>query len=169
MRWLGTFVLVTAVLTPAAAPWAADWGGLVPGRSVQKDVTAAYGSPTKTTSLKVDGYPTQQWVYEGAQAPSGLRRFSVDFGLLAPTGYRPDVVRALTLEPNPGVFTMLTIFHGWGEPDRMGKEGEVPVFLYYSGLLVYFDPKGQLAETLVFTMPQPPGAEDKPRPAPAPR
>ena len=170
MRWLATLVFVTTVLTPLATARAADWGGLVPGLTAQKDVTAAYGPPTRTSSPKVDGYATQQWVYEGAQAPSGLRRLTVDFGLLAPTGYRPDIVRALTLEPNPGVFTMLTIFHGWGEPDRMGREGDTPVFLYYSGLLVYFDPQGKLAQTLVFTTPQPPGAEEKPRPAPpAPR
>lgn len=166
MRGLAIFLLVTITLASAPAARAADWGGLVPGETTQKAVTAAYGPPTRTTAPKVDGYDTQQWVYEGAQAPAGLRRLTVDFGLLARTGYRSDVIRAFTLEPNPGVFTMLTIFHGWGEPDRMGKQGEVPVFLYYDGLLVYFDPKGQLAETLIFTTPQPPGAEDKPRPAP---
>ena len=44
---------------------------------------------------------------------------------------------------------------GWGIPNRVGKDGQTPVFYYESGLLVLFDKDGWMAMSMVFTPPQP--------------
>jgi hypothetical protein len=145
------------VLAAVGAAHAADWGGVRPGTSAQSEVRTQFGQPTKVSSQKVEGYDSAQWIYEGEQAPRGMVRVTVDFGLLTPQGYRADVVRVLRLEPRPGVFTRNTVVAGWGLPQRMGKEKEADVFFYESGLLVYFDKEGWRAQTMVFTPPQRPG------------
>src|SRR5207237_550805 len=74
------------------------------------------GTPTRTAKQKVDGYDTEEWVYEDARAPAGIRRLTVDFGLVTPAGYRPDLVRSLRLDPKPGAFSRDSIVTGWAAP-----------------------------------------------------
>jgi hypothetical protein len=135
--------------------WAAEWGTIAPGTSTSASVRAQYGAPTRTAALKVEGYDTDQWVYEGPQAPAGIRRMTVNFGLLTPGGYRREVVRTVRLEPNPGVFTEATILAGWGKPDHLARPGLPPTFIYNRGLLVGFDARGSEVEWMEFTPPQP--------------
>jgi hypothetical protein len=84
----------------------------------------------------------------------------VDFGLLAPQGFRADVVRSFSLEPKPRIFLMQTVLDGWGPPDRAGVQDKQDVLFYKSGLLVFFPEGGSDATLLLFTIPQaePPGA-----------
>jgi hypothetical protein len=104
---------------------------------------------------KVDNYDTENWVYEEAQAPVGVQRMTVEYGLLHEGKYRPEVVRALRLEPKPGTFNRGVVTNGWGFPDRLGREHENDIFLYREGLVVYFDASGWNAQLMVFTLPQP--------------
>lgn len=145
-------IVLAAAVTPAAA---SEWGAIVPGRSTMESVRALYGGPTKTTTQKVDNYDTAAWIYEGAQAPGGLVRMTVDFGILQAAGYQREVVRALKLEPKPGVFSKGVVLTGWGRPDRAGKQGGVDVFFYAEGLIVTFDEDGRQARSMTFTLPQP--------------
>src|SRR5512145_1104349 len=157
-------VLILQILAGLGQPtWAAEWGTIVPGTSTTTTVRGQYGAPTRTTSLKVEGYDTDQWVYEGPQAPAGIRRMTVDFGLLSPTGLRREVVRTVRLDPNPGVFTRETILAGWGVPNRVSPPDQPPSFVYTRGLIVGFDAKGWDVEWTVFTPPQP-EAPGGPRP-----
>ena len=153
-------VFVTLVVAGALAvlAHAAEWDTIAPGQTTQEAVRARYGAPTRTTSQKIEGYDSLQWLYEGAQALKGFTRATIDFGVLTPTGYRPELVRAMRLEPRPGVFTRTTVLQGWGSPQRFGKEKDADVFFYESGLLVYFTKDGSLAEAMVFTPPQQPAA-----------
>jgi hypothetical protein len=104
---------------------------------------------------KVEGYDTENWTYEGAQAPTGLVRLMVEFGLVRADTFRREVVRAFRLEPRPGTFNRAVVTNGWGFPDLMGREGESDLFLYKEGLLVYFDRQGWNAQLMIFTVPQP--------------
>jgi hypothetical protein len=150
--------LVVVLAVPAPAPaHAAEWGAIAPGESTIETVRARYGEPTRSEALKIESYDAKQWVYERDRAPAGIRRLTVEFGLLTPAGYQADVVRVLRLEPNPGIFTRNTILIGWGVPSRAGKDNEAPVFFYRAGLLVEFDKEGWLAVRMTFTPPQPEG------------
>jgi len=113
------------------------------------------GRPTRTETQKVDGYDTTTWIYEGTQAPTGLTRMVVDFGLLRAGGFQRATVRALRLEPHPGVFTRDAVLTGWGRPTGVGKEGGVDSFFYEDGLLVIFDKEAWSAVSMLFTLPQP--------------
>ena len=156
--------VLLAVLAALAGPAsAADWGLIEPGVSTVESVRARYGQPTRATSQKVEGYDAAQWVYEGAQAPAGILRVTVDFGLLTAAGYKPGVVRSFRLDPKPGAFNKKLVVDGWGVPARVGRDGAFEVFLYEDGLLVYFDQDSGNATAMVFTPPQPLG------PAPAQR
>jgi hypothetical protein len=147
--------LAALALTFAASPaHAAEWGTIIAGVSTMDAVRAQYGGPSKADTQKVDNYDTSSWVYEGAQAPGGLIRMVVDFGILQAAGYRRDVVRSFRLEPKPGVFTRGTVMAGWGRPDRAGRQGDEDVFVYAQGLVVIFGRDGAAARTLVFTPPQ---------------
>ena len=127
----------------------------MPGTTTMEAVRAQYGGPTKTETQKTDSYDTASWVYEGAQAPVGLLRMVVDFGILRAGGYRRDVVRSFRIEPKPGVFNRKIVLAGWGPPDRVGRQADTEVFYYAEGLVVMFDKEGLQAQTLVFTPPQP--------------
>lgn len=151
-RLLATLML--AVALPVAA-LASEWGTIIPGTSTMDGVRAQYGGPTKSETQKTDNYDTTSWVYEGAQAPVGLLRMVVDFGILQASGYRRDIVRSFRIEPKPGVFHRRMVLAGWGAPERVGKQGETEVFYYAEGLVVMFDKEGFDARTLVFTPPQP--------------
>lgn len=159
MRTLVTaFVVLVVAGGLAALAHGAQWDTIAPGQTTQEAVRARFGAPTRATSQKIEGYDSLQWLYEGAQAPRGFTRATIDFGVLTPSGYRADVVRVMRLEPRPGVFTRTTVLQGWGAPERLGKEKEADVFFYESGLLVYFAKDGWLAETMIFTPPQQPAA-----------
>lgn len=145
-------VLLGALAAPAAA---SEWGTIVPAVSTMDTVRAQFGAPTRAEAQKVEQYDTTRWVYEAAQAPTGMKRMVVDFGLLQASGFKRDVVRSFELQPKPGVFTRDTILKGWGRPDGVGKEGGVDSFLYDEGLIVVFDKEAWSAITMVFTPPQP--------------
>jgi hypothetical protein len=159
MRRLLT-VALAALLLVGAAP-AADWANIRPGVAVQNDVRKQFGQPTRVTSQKLDGYDTTTWRYEGEQAPRGMIKVTIDFGLLTPQGYKADVVRSMLLEPRPGIFNRATILSGWGTPDAVEKEGTTEVFKYLGGLFVYFDKEGWLAERLFFVHMAPPAPPAK--------
>ena len=127
-------------------------------------VRAQFGGPTRTDTQKIDNYDTTSWVYEGNQAPTGMIRMIVDFGILQAGGFRRDIVRSFRLEPKPGVFTRDMILTGWGKPSgfRQGA-GAADSFLYDDGLVVVFDKEAWSAVSMVFTPPQPAS------PAPPPR
>ena len=158
-----TLAIALGVLCIAAAAvaHAADWANIRPGESVQNDVRKQFGQPTRVSSQKLDGYDTTQWRYEAEQAPRGMLRVTVDFGLLLPGGYKADIVRSMLLEARPGVFNRATILSGWGTPDAVDKEGTTPVFKYLGGLYVYFVKEGWLAERLFFVYMSPPAAPAK--------
>ena len=120
-----------------------------------ESVRAQYRGPTKTEMQKTDNYDTARWIYEGAQAPTGMVRMVVEFGLLQAGGYRKEIVRSLTLEPKHGIFHRRIVLLAWGAPERVGKQGDAEVFYYSEGLVVIFDKDGFDAQMLVLTPPQP--------------
>ena len=73
---------------PLSTAAASEWGTIVPGTTTMEAVRAQYGGPTKTETQKTDNYDTASWMYEGVQAPVGLLRMVVDFGILRAAGYR---------------------------------------------------------------------------------
>jgi|SRR5262245_27685992 len=158
-------LLVLFVLAALAAPvGAADWGAITPGTTTMDQVRAQYGGPTRATTQKADNYDTAQWVYEQAQAPTGMVRMTVDFGLLTEGTYRANIVRSFKLEPRPGVFTRQMIAAGWGEPTNVSPQGDMPPRIFYaSGLFVIFDKDGLMAESMLFMPPQPLPAVAPPR------
>jgi hypothetical protein len=81
-------------------------------------VRALYGAPSKTDKQTFETYDTETWVYEGPQAPAGLTRLTVEYGLVLSEKYQPNVVRVLA-EPLPGGFTR-TIINRMG-PARPGR------------------------------------------------
>ena len=163
-------VLMFALALPAAAG-AANWGGIEPGETTLEQVRERYGAPSKETTQKVETYDTTTWIYEGPKAPSGINRMVVDFGILKPDGFKPNVVRLFVIEPRPSIFAVQTIVDGWGLPSATGDQGGSPTMLYEEGLVVVFDKQTLWAESLTFTPPQPlqqaPAAGAAPAPAPA--
>lgn len=153
---LMVYLAAAALALDAGAAAAEQWGGIEPGESTMAVVKSLRGTPTRTAKQKLDGYDTEEWVYEDAKAPGGIRRLTVDFGLVTPSGYRPDLVRSLKLDPKPGAFDKESIITGWGAPAGIGKEGEVDFFFYKEGLFVYFAKDGHGVATMTFTPPQPP-------------
>jgi hypothetical protein len=153
-------LLAVLLMGPATA---GDWGGIVPAETTMAAVRAKYGAPTRTRKEVVQGYDTAQWIYDGAQAPRGIRRMTVDFGLLGPDGYKADVVRSLRLEPTAGAFNKELVLAGWGIPTGISKDKGVESYYYREGLFVYFKPGGFEVDFMLFTPPQPPDAGE-PRP-----
>jgi hypothetical protein len=164
-------VLALALALPAAAG-AASWGGIEPGDTTLDQVRERYGAPSKETKQKVENYDTTTWIYEGPKAPGGIKRMVVEFGLLKPDGFKPNVVRVFVLEPRPSIFAVQTVIDGWGLPSVAGDQGGFPTMLYEAGLLVVFDKQTLWADSMTFTLPQPlpqaPAAGAAPAPAPAP-
>lgn len=148
-------VALAGITLFACVAHAAEWAGVEPGESTQETVRVQFGAPSKVSSQKVEGYDSPQWIYEGAQAPRGMTRVTLDFGLLTPQGYRADIVRVMRLDPRPGVFTRNTVIAGWGLPQGVSKEKDAEVFFYEVGLLVYFDKENWVAQTMFFTPRQP--------------
>jgi hypothetical protein len=147
--------LLAVVLLAPARGGAAEWGRIEPGVTTVEQVRSRYGLPTKQAQLKVEGYDTSQWVYELGQAPIGLVRMTVDFGLLTPDGYKPSLVRLLKLEPKPLVFGRRTVLEGWGVPDGVSHQEGLLTFFYKAGLFVVFDKEGASATSMLFSPPQP--------------
>ena len=157
--------LIAAVMLAGALPAAAaEWGDIRPGISTTANVRALYGAPSKTDKQKVENYDTETWVYEGPQAPAGLTRLIIEYGLVLSDKFQPNVVRAFRVEPQPGGFTRRIIILGWGPPDRAGRDGDTDVFVYYEGMIVYFDESGQDAKLVLFTVAQPRDPADVPAP-----
>jgi hypothetical protein len=156
-------LLAIVLLAPAVAG-AADWGGVTPGVTTIKDVRDRYGAPSKQTTLKVEGYDTTQWIYEDAQAPTGLVRMTIDFGLLTATGYNPSLVRLMKLEPKPLIFGRHTVMQAWGVPDGITRQEGLLTFFFKEGLFVVFDKEGENATTMVFSVPQPTASDPSPPP-----
>jgi hypothetical protein len=150
---------IVGVHSPARAE---EWGGIEPGVTTLDDVRSRFGAPTKESRVKVEGYDTVQWVYEGAQAPAGIQRLTIDYGLLTPQGYKPTVVRVIRLEPKSMVFGKNTVEQGFGIPDNVVTQNDQETYFYKSGLIVTFNKDGTEAVILNFMPPQP----DQP-PAPA--
>ncbi len=163
MRSVTLTVLLGLLLAGTGDVMAADWGGVIPGESTKESVRARHGEPTRAATQKIDRYDSVQWVYEGEQAPTGMFRMTIDFGLAAPTGFRGDVVRSFKLEPHPGIFNRPAIIDGWGRPSGAAPAGQTPAFFYESGLLVYFDKDGWEVQAMVFTPPQPSGSQAAPQ------
>jgi hypothetical protein len=150
--------VLLALFALAGPAVAAEWGGITPGTSTTETVRARYGAPSKTQTQKVEGYDTTTWIYENAQAPTGMTRMTVDFGLLQARGFAPNVVRSFRLDPHRGVFTRKAVLDGWGRPSGVSNEGGADSFFYEEGLLVIFDKEAEWsAESMVFTLPQPAG------------
>jgi hypothetical protein len=147
-------VALAGLLLAAAAPaLAASWGGITPGETVRRDVEARYGAPSRTQTVTEEGRTSVEWTYAGDRAPGGVERMVVSFGLLRGTAFVPDVVRALTLYPKPGVFRVGALASGWGKPEAIGSDDQTgrSAFRYDSqGLLVILDKTGQWAEVMVF-------------------
>ncbi len=146
-------LILGLIVLPAMTAVAADWGQIRPAVTKQSDIRLRYGAPTSETAQKVDGYDTLQWLYDGAKAPNGMNKMTVDFGLLTPSGYRKDLVRTFRLEPKPDVFNRKLVLDGWGLPSRVGKENDLEFFLYESGLLVYFGKDDNEVVAMIFTPP----------------
>src|SRR5712691_7000141 len=138
MRRIAALGLAVALLASAPNVRAEQWGAMVPGESRMAAVRALRGAPTRTATEKVEGYDTTQWVYEAAQAPPGITRLTIDFGLKTASGYHAEVVRSFKLEPRPGVFDRNWVVQGWGPPAGVGRDGEVDFTFYKEGLFVYF-------------------------------
>ena len=119
---------------PARRPAPRSGAAIEPGVTTTDQVRARYGAPSKETRGKADGYDTLQWVYEGAHAPGGIQKMTVDYGLLTPQGFKPTVVRVLRLEPKPKVFGRNTVIQAWGVPDGITKQNELDTFFYKTGL-----------------------------------
>ena len=143
---------------------AEEWGGIAPGVTTIEQVRARYGAPTRETRAKVEGYDTIEWIYEESRAPGGVRRMTVDYGLLTPQGYKQTVVRVLRLEPKPLIFGRNTVLQAWGVPDGAGTQNDQATIFYKSGLIVIFNKEGTDSVLLTFTPPQPdPPASATPR------
>ena len=163
-------ILAFALALPAAAG-AASWGGIEPGATTLEQVRERYGAPSKETKQKTENYDTTTWIYEGAGAPAGMNRMVVDFGILKPNGFTPNLVRVFVLEPKPTIFTVQTVIDGWGMPSLAVDQDGYPTMLYEAGLFVVFDKQTLWAHSMTFTPPQPlprdPAAGAAPAPAPA--
>ena len=154
-RALAIGLAALALLVAPTGLTAEEWGTIVPGQTVIDEVRSRYGAPSREARQKVEGHDTIQWVYEGARAPGGFERMTVDYGLLTPQGYKPTVVRLLRLEPKPKIFGRTTVMQGWGLPDGSSWENEQESLYYKAGLIITFDKDNAFATLLTFTPPQP--------------
>jgi hypothetical protein len=159
-------VLGLALAMPVAAG-ATGWGGIDPGETTIEQVRDRYGAPSNETKQKVESYDTATWIYEGDKAPSGIKRMVVDFGILRPDGFKPELVRVFMIEPKPTIFAVQTVVDGWGLPTAAGEQDGYPTMLYEAGLVVVFDKQTLWVESMTFTVPQPLPQDPAAAPAPA--
>jgi hypothetical protein len=156
------------VLAVPAAAWAASWGGIEPGETTLEQVRERYGAPSKETKQKIENYDTTSWTYEGDKSPSGIDRMIIDFGILKPDGFKPNLVRVFSIEPRPTIFAVQTVVDGWGLPAAAGDQNGYPTMVYEAGLVVVFDKDSLWASSLTFTVPQPLPQPSTTTAAPAP-
>jgi hypothetical protein len=145
-------LLGLALLGRAGEGRAESWGGITPGESTRAQVQALFGAPSREQTVVEEGRSAVEWIYMGERAPRGLTRMAVSFGLLRGGRFEPDVVRALTLEPRPHVFSLRAITNGWGQPDAIGTHeatGRPSLQFKKAGLLVILDRTGAWAELLL--------------------
>jgi hypothetical protein len=159
--------LALALAVPAAVS-AASWGGIIPGETTLEQVRERYGAPSSEKKQKVDNYDTTSWTYEGDKVTSGITRMIVDFGILKPDGFKPNLVRVFSIEPRPTIFAVQTIVDGWGLPAAAGDQNGYPTMVYEEGLVVVFDKETLWAQSLTFTVPQPLPQPSTTSAAPAP-
>lgn len=151
---------VAAVVLLAGAARAATWGGITPGTTTLAEVRALHGTPSRERTVSEGGRSAPEWTYAGEQAPLGLERMVVSFGLIRDERFLPEVVRAVALYPRPRIFTVAHVTQGWGKPDALGTEEQTrrPAMRYERlGLLVVLDPQGEWAEMLLLA-PEKPGS-----------
>jgi len=157
-RGLAAAASALVLLAWAVLAGAAGWGGITPGQTLRREVEARYGKPSRERTVAEEGRSTAEWTYTGDQAPRGIDRMVVNFGLLKGGLFQPDVVRSLTLHTRRGVFPMKMIADGWGKPDAIGTDEQTgrPAFRYDAkGLLVILDKTGAWAEMMVFAPERP--------------
>ena len=146
-------LVLVALLVLAGVAGAAGWGGITPGESTRRDVEARYGRPTQERAVTEGGLTGSEWTYGGAQAPAGLDRLVVGFGLLRRGTFVPELVRVVMLYPKPRVFTVPELIAGWGKPDGIGTDqqsGRSILRWEARGILAALDQKEEFAEVLVF-------------------
>jgi hypothetical protein len=160
-------MLGLTLAVPAAA-CAASWGGIYPGETTLEQVRERYGPPSSEKKQKIDNYDTTSWTYEGDKVTSGIVRMIVDFGILKPDGFKPNLVRVFSIEPRPTIFAVQTIVDGWGLPSAAGDQNGYPTMVYEEGLVVVFDKETLWAQSLTFTVPQPLPQPSATSAAPAP-
>lgn len=158
-RALLGLLVASVILAAWAGPAAAEsWGGMVPGQTILKEVEGQYGRPTRERMVTEEGRTAPEWTYLGERAPRGLDRMVVSFGLTRPEGFKPDLLRAVTIYPKPRVFSLQAIVNGWGTPDAIGSDEQSgrPALRYDTkGLLIILDPTGAWAEIMLFAPPPP--------------
>ena len=156
-RAIGLLLLVGLALGPGGfrLARAAGLARITPGESTRKDVEAEYGKPSRDATVVQEGRTVAEWTYAAGRAPKGFTRMVIAFGLLREGQFQPDLVRALTLYPEAGVFTLATLANGWGEPVATATDASTGriIHRYAGGLLVALDRTGRWAEVMTF----PPG------------
>ena len=145
--------LVLLVAVAAADPaLAASWGAITPGETTRRQVETQYGPPSRERIVVEEGRTLPEWTYASERTPRGVTRMVVSFGLFREGAFVPDVVRSLTLYPEPRVFSVRTLTNGWGDPVVTGTEEQTgrKVRRYAGGLLVILDKTGEWAEVMLF-------------------
>ena len=105
VRGLPGLLVASVLLAAWASPTAAEnWGGMAPGQTVLREVEGQYGRPTRERMVTEEGRTAPEWTYIGERAPRGLERMVISFGLIRPEGFKPDLLRAMTIYPKPRVF-----------------------------------------------------------------
>jgi hypothetical protein len=161
VRVAGALLLLGLVALPPRAARAEPWGGITPGQTERREVQALYGPPSRERMVVEEGRTTPEWTYAGDRAPRGIERMVINFGLIRPSGFVPDVVRSVTLYPRPRMFRAQAIANGWGTPDKVGTEEQSgrPALDYSRlGLFIIMDRSGEWAELMLFG-PTPTGAK----------
>lgn len=140
------------VLGAATRVDAAGWAQIVPGESRRRDVEAVYGKPSRERSVVEEGRTVSEWTYTSDKCPKGVSRMVIAYGLILDGQFGPDVVRSLTVYPDPGAFSEAALTNGWGEPVRRGIDDASGRTLlgFAEGLIVALDRTGKYAEVMVF-------------------
>lgn len=151
-RILGALLIIGVALGAAGHAGAAGWGRVVPGDTTRRDVETIYGKPSREGSVVEDGRTGSEWTYLSDRCPQGVNRMVVAYGLIRNGQFVPDLVRALTLYPDAGVFTEAALSNGWGEPVQTGTDDSSgrALLRYAEGLWVALDRTGRYAEVMTF-------------------
>ena len=131
---------------------AGGWGGITPGETTRREVEALYGKPGRERNVVQEGRTVSEWTYLSDRSPTGVSRVVVAFGLIKDGQFLPDLVRAVTLYPDPGAFTVAALRNGWGDPVARGVDDSSgrTLLRYAEGLVVALDQTGRFAEVMMF-------------------